>query len=238
MNVPIERMKLPDGCPSDISLWRVHISFDLPRDDYCFPALCSNEIKRVVAFHRTADAARFASTRSALRLLLSEKLGKAPGHISFMVDAFGRPSIKDAPRNEASPHFLDFNVSHSGEYGLIAMSIERRVGVDIQRHTEFDWREVAAVALSTHEAALIDQLDEPYQLATFHDYWSTKEALLKCVGVGMSHGMKHVPGYPLSPGSAKWFHTHHGITCCYSAAPVDASQRYAAQLAWSVTHLP
>ncbi|UVM49091.1 MULTISPECIES: 4'-phosphopantetheinyl transferase family protein [unclassified Pseudomonas] len=235
MNIPIKSIKLPEDCPADISLWLAHVRFDLPPDSSCFSELCADEKMRLAAFHQTADAARFASTRAALRILLSEKLGKPPGQISFTVDAYGRPSVKNIPCCEAEFPFLDFNVSHSGEYGLIALSMKRRVGVDIQQHTKLDWREVAAVTLSTDESAHIDQLDAPNQLATFYDYWSTKEALLKCVGVGISYGMKRISVHPRSQRSVKWLHPNNGVTRCYAAAPVDAPKNYAAQLAWSIT---
>ena len=149
----IEPVPLPHDGPSDVSLWRIDFAFDASLDDAAFAALSDDERARAGKFHRHEDALRFASVRVALREQLARYLGIAAHAVRFTLDANRRPHLADSDA-------LDFNVSHAGAHGLIAMSPKRRVGVDIEHCSDrFDWHSIVALTLDASEAAWIDDLD-------------------------------------------------------------------------------
>ena len=141
----------------------------------------------------------------------------------------------------AVPHLagsdnFDFNVSHAGAHKLIAMSPVRRVGVDIEQHSDrFDWRSIATLTLDPAEAAWLERVDAAQQSAAFYDAWVAKEALVKTTGVGITRGLQQLTVLPRDgihvvlrnqiPDDMREIAAH------WIAAP-DA---YSACVAWSVT---
>lgn len=220
---------VPHDGPADVHVWRVDIRFDTTLDSDTFAALSSDERTQARAFHRSEDALRFATVRAALRERLASALGSAPHALRLTRDAMKRPCLA-----EAMP--LDFNVSHSGAYGLIALSSRRRVGVDIeQRNAQLDWRSLTSLTLADSEADVLEQLDPQERLERFYDAWVAKEALLKTTGVGVVRGLQRLTVLPRDgvrvalrdevPDEA------HDLAATWLAAPAD----YAACVAWSMT---
>ena len=82
---------------------------------------------------------------------------------------------------------LDFSVSHSADLALIAITVGRRVGVDVERHdAKVRILKLAARFFSPREAAQLASLPECDQLAGFYRGWTCKEAYLKATGLGLS----------------------------------------------------
>ncbi|HYS64098.1 MAG TPA: 4'-phosphopantetheinyl transferase superfamily protein [Paraburkholderia sp.] len=224
----IEPVSLPHDGPSDISLWRVDFAFDASLDGAAFAALSDDERIRAGNFRRHEDALRFATVRVALREQLAQRLGIAARAVRFTLDANRRPELADSNAH-------DFNVSHAGSHGLIAMSPVRRVGVDIeQRSDKFDWRSIASLTLDPDEAMWIERLDVAQQIDAFYDAWVAKEALVKTTGVGITRGLQHLTVLPRESNQVTLRNQipddMHEIAACWVAAP----KGYAACVAWSM----
>src|SRR5579875_3318790 len=141
---------LTDAAPADITLWRVDIDLNAPLLEAGGSLLQADELERARRFLRHEDAARFVAMRATLRRLLAAELGCTAQTLALRAGANGRPMLDmhNAP---------DFNVSHSGAQGLIAISRKRRVGVDIEAARQsFDWRELQATVLHPTDQRAID----------------------------------------------------------------------------------
>jgi 4'-phosphopantetheinyl transferase len=225
----IEPIPLPHDGPSDISLWRLDFAFDTPLEDAAFAPLSDEERARAQSFRRHEDALRFATVRAALREQLARRLGIAAYAIRFNLDANRRPHL-------ANSDAYDFNVSHAGAHGLIAMSPRRRVGVDIEQYSDkFDWRSIASLTLDASEAAWIEQLGVPQQFAAFYDAWVAKEALVKTTGVGITRGLQHLTVLPRDSAEVRLRNQIPHDMREVAAQWVVAPQAYAACVAWSMT---
>jgi 4'-phosphopantetheinyl transferase len=115
-------------------------------------------------------------------LLLAKGLAKLGyAHISLQQIQYsmsGRPFIADQSGDK-----FDFNISHSNEYVVCAISDAHKVGIDIEaiKPVEFnDFRDV----MSDDEWRYIETSDNPLQ--TFFDFWTIKESVIKADGRGMS----------------------------------------------------
>lgn len=219
---------LPPGCPRDVSLWRVDVAFDGDLDDEIFAQLSEDERARAKSFHRTSDALRFATVRAALRQLLADRIGVMPEQVSLANGEFGRPAL-------IQQQSLDFNVSHSGSYGLIALSSRRRVGVDIEmRATHVDWRAVAEVALNPAERASIERLNAAQQLEAFCAIWVMKESIVKAAGIGLTEDLRRLSVLPDREGLVAGHSCSTEHAARFQVATLPAPDGYAACVAWSV----
>ena len=97
------------------------------------------------------------------------------------------PAWGDAPRNPR----LSFSLAHSGE--AVAIAVARGpVGIDVEREATGC---VCSLASAMHEAdaAIVEVLAEPERHLAVIRWWVRAEAVLKCAGTGIAHGMDAFP---------------------------------------------
>lgn len=111
------------------------------------------ERERAAAMSRSDARRRWVAARWALREVLARYLEQGPAAIELRFGERGKPMLA---KPDGSLHF---NLSHSGELALIAISEEREVGVDVQ-------------LLGARPAQ-------------FYADWTRREAIAKCHGVGL-----------------------------------------------------
>jgi 4'-phosphopantetheinyl transferase len=223
----IAPVPLPADTPADVRVWRVQIDFSVPIDGAPYAVMNASERARAARFLRHADAARFGAVRCALRHVLAAATGGDAAGLVFDADDRGRPFL-------AQPDAPDFNVSHSGAYGLIAVSRARRVGIDIEEaRATFQWRDLAPAVLADSDRREIDALpDESARSAAFFDCWTAKEAVLKAHGDGIGGGAIAMDRFPVLPRDG----VRYALTRdagVFEAVALHAPAGYAAALAWS-----
>ena len=91
--------------------------------------LSSEERAKADAFHFEADRHRAIVGRGLLRHLLGTCLNRPPDGLQIFAGQNGKPEL--APALDAAP--VAFNVSHSGDWILIALAQQRAVGVDVEQ---------------------------------------------------------------------------------------------------------
>lgn len=77
---------------------------------------------------------------------------------------------------------IDFNISHSGDWVLCALSDTHQVGIDIEQVRSVLIADFEHV-LSTAEKQQIEAAPNPYRF--FYDLWTRKEAVAKAEGSGL-----------------------------------------------------
>jgi 4'-phosphopantetheinyl transferase len=143
--------------------------------------LLSSDEQAHLAGYRVREAAeRYVVTRSLVRAVLSERLAISARSIQVSRTDTGKPVITQG---------IHFNVSHSGDLIVLAISDERPVGVDIERKR--DVQRVDALLrrwLTPDEQAAYASIqgDGASASEAFLRLWSLKEARLKALGVGIS----------------------------------------------------
>ena len=141
----------------------------------------------------------------ALRAVLARYLDEQPARIELRAGAHGKPALADP----SSP--LRFNLSHSGGLALVAVTLDREVGIDIERiRPRRDLEALAERALDPAAAATVRATAPAERLDAFYRAWTHREATAKCLGTGL--------GAPLPP-------TPSAVTT------LDAGPGYAATLA-------
>ena len=126
---------------------------------------------------------QFALCRAALRAILCERLCCSNDDLAFVVTDYGKP----AARVRGAPAGIEFNVSHGGRHGLIALADSGRLGVDLEeRIPRHDLDGVIAKAFAPRERRELAAAEGNSKLSIFFRLWTCKEALIKALGSGFS----------------------------------------------------
>jgi 4'-phosphopantetheinyl transferase len=143
-------------------------------------ALNPAEQAQAARFHFERDARHWSACRRALRIILGEALSLDPAAIRFEFGAHGKPFLP-------APHeHLHFNLSHCHDLALVALSGTGPVGIDLEP-ADRGGSLLGCEAAFCHPAELaVLPEDQGARAAALLDLWTTKEALLKALGTGMS----------------------------------------------------
>jgi 4'-phosphopantetheinyl transferase len=173
----------------EIHVWRV------PLDGLDGLAPTAGEAARAARFRTAELQRRYLRSHAALRAILSNHTDT---RLDFAVSGTGKPFLPAVPQ-------LKFNLSHSGEMALVAVTLEVEVGVDVEWIRPMpDYREIAERFFPQSEAGKVT--DE----ADFFRRWTRLEAVVKACGTGI-YGLAVEP-----PG--EWTIEELGAAPGYSAA--------------------
>ncbi len=188
-----ERPLLADG---EIHIWRACLRQDDAILRELSQCLSVDEQQRADRFYFQKDREHFVVARGALRDILGRYAGIAPERLRFSYDKYGKPTLSD----ETGGHLLCFNVSHSNELALFAVTRGREVGIDIEFVREdFTDFEIAEHFFSAREVSALRALAPGERAIPFFDCWTRKEAYIKAIGEGLSHPL-HTFAVSLTPG--------------------------------------
>ncbi|MHC2069186.1 4'-phosphopantetheinyl transferase family protein [Bremerella sp. T1] len=179
---PLPRpMRQLEIAPSELHLWR--ISFDEGQSivDELHKQLSEAEQLKASKYFREDQAQKYVVFHAALRDILARYLDVEPAGITYETSQFGKPNVI---RGQADG--LQFNLTHSGELAVVAVSHDIEVGVDIERIREVrSFASMLERCLSDAERKDICAHQEPDRYRQFLRFWTHKEAYLKTVGVGL-----------------------------------------------------
>jgi 4'-phosphopantetheinyl transferase len=181
---------------NEAHVWRA--SLDQPADMIAklAPFLSQDEYQRAMRRYRPVDRDRFIVGRGILRKIISAYLALQPGQLRFTYNEYGRPAVSD-DQNDCA---LNFNLAHSAELVLYAVTRGRVVGIDIEYiHDDFATLEIAEHFFSKDEVAALKSLPADQRTIGFFNCWSRKEAFIKAKGMGVSYPLDRFT-VSLAPG--------------------------------------
>ncbi|MEG5162036.1 4'-phosphopantetheinyl transferase superfamily protein [Microcoleus sp. AT3-A2] len=167
----------------EIHVWRV----SLAQTESCLQSLqqtlSADERTKADRFRFPKDRSQFIVSRGALRAILSRYLNISSHILRFEYNPYGKPSLIVAQGGNT----LRFNLSHSGNMAVIAITKNRDIGVDIESiNPNFPCLEIAEKFFSPLEHSVLLLLPEHLQPRAFFTCWTRKEAYIKAVGKGLS----------------------------------------------------
>ncbi|MBN2164328.1 MAG: 4'-phosphopantetheinyl transferase superfamily protein [Pontiellaceae bacterium] len=215
---------LPALAPEEIHVWGVHVPDMLDRLDRLLLVLNEHEREKAARFRRESDRLSSIAARGALRVLLGGYAGIPASEIRFTYSENGKPFLvpqtsrlpcpeghgrRDAcdtqERRKDAGGTIAFNVSHSGDWVVIAIGRDREIGVDIEAiKPEMDVRAIAKRYFLPAECAEISASENPGPL--FFQRWARKEAFVKASGSTLFSELNRTP-VPLEDGAERngWF---------------------------------
>jgi 4'-phosphopantetheinyl transferase len=147
--------------------------------------LCSPiELARSRRYLSETDNHRFVVTRGLLRMVLAKILQTEPQLIKIGIGENKKPQLKENPLG------ISFNISHTSEYAMIAVS-KTLIGVDVEDALNvIDYPPIMEACFSMNEIIFVrTQADA---LKAFYTIWTRKESILKLIGKGIDDDMKQI----------------------------------------------
>ncbi|MBI3166880.1 MAG: 4'-phosphopantetheinyl transferase superfamily protein [Chloroflexi bacterium] len=162
-----------------VHIWR--ISLDLSTDSVKLieSNLSVDEANRATRFRFEVDKNRFIVAHGVLRKILGHYLHSNPAELTFSLNQYGKPALVNST--------LEFNLSHSGNFALVAVTQGRKIGVDVERIRQgISSNVIAQQYFSKSEVAELQSLPLEQRESAFFTCWTRKEAYIKAQGVGLS----------------------------------------------------
>jgi len=165
-----------------VKVWQFGLEADAEQVKELRSDLDSADIAEMRAYGRPELQDRFVVRRSTLRRLLAQELGvETPKKLKIEFEEGGKPWLKGLP--------VHFSISSSGQFGLVAISANFPIGVDIEIHNA-KMASLDMHFLASEEINLLKA--EQNDTANFFRIWARKESVIKATGDGMSFPLKTI----------------------------------------------
>ncbi|HIJ94205.1 MAG TPA: 4'-phosphopantetheinyl transferase superfamily protein [Desulfuromonadales bacterium] len=188
--------------------------------------LSQPETDRAVLLQDDLAKKRFSAGRGVLREILGGYIGIEAEQVRIATGEYGKPYLAEYAGN------IRFNLSHSEDVMILAVTTGRDVGVDIETlQADKPVHSMARLAFSPHEQEeLLTLPSSQLQASAFYRCWVRKEACLKACGRGFS-----LPGSSFDvPVCVEKLPQQTLITCAQSLCyvqDIDVPENYCAALA-------
>jgi 4'-phosphopantetheinyl transferase len=164
-----------------VHVWRIRLDCDIQRQNQLRMQLSTEEKKQADRFQFEQDRSRYQIAHGAMRMILGGYLECTPQSIEFLYSDKGKPYLPQMTN-------LYFNLSHSSEVALLAVTKMGEIGVDIEHHRQLDEiHQIARQCFSVQEYQQFASLQPPDNLRAFFNGWTRKEAFIKALGQGLSY---------------------------------------------------
>jgi 4'-phosphopantetheinyl transferase len=179
-----------------VDVWSAWLDDEAALADDLAATLSQDERARAGRFAFLRDRRRFVAGRAFLRAVLGRYLGQPPAAVRLRHGAHGKPALADQTVD------LHFNLAHSDDLAVCAVTMANEVGIDIERlRTLPDAGDVAGLFFAPGESAALASLPLAQRTRAFFETWTRKEAFLKALGSGLarpldSFEVKVGPGQP------------------------------------------
>lgn len=177
----------PEVAPEagEVQLWLADLDRPPVPLERLAATLAPDERERAARFHFDVHRRRFTAGRGLLRRLLGRLLERPPESLAFRYGFKGKPELDLPPGDPGAG--LRFNLSHSANGALLAVTRDRTVGADLEHLRPLDDAE-ALVERFFHpaERRVFAGVAPAERLACFYAGWTRKEAYVKARGDGLS----------------------------------------------------
>jgi 4'-phosphopantetheinyl transferase len=183
---PPATIELPHG---EVHIWRACLDAVEPSPAILEKSLSPDERARAGRFHFDRDKRRFVTGRGLLRAIVGRYLRVEPSQLFFFYGRHGKPRLTPA----SNGGLLHFNVSHSDELAVYAVTRDGEVGIDVEHIRPLvEAEDMADHVFSTREMTKWRAVPSRQRTRAFFNCWTRKEALLKAAGGSIADSLKKI----------------------------------------------
>ncbi|HEX4265668.1 MAG TPA: 4'-phosphopantetheinyl transferase superfamily protein [Verrucomicrobiae bacterium] len=183
------RAGAPPPAGSEIHVWATTLSVPAETISEFATTLSSDEVARAGKFKFEKHRNRYIAGRGALRKILGQYLQTPSADLRFTQSTNGKPVLAE----DFASAGIHFNLAHSDDLALVAVTRLGAVGVDVERIRPVkEMDHLVARFFSPSENEAFQKVSENEKPAAFFNLWTRKEALLKATGEGITRSLSLV----------------------------------------------
>ena len=95
------------------------------------------------------------------------------------LNEYGKPYAENGPY---------FSLAHSGDYVVLAVSDKHEVGCDIEQLRDCEFLRMGKIVFTDSELSELESSEDKRD--KFFEFWTKKEAFIKCIGEGFHYPVK------------------------------------------------
>ncbi|HLA74976.1 MAG TPA: 4'-phosphopantetheinyl transferase superfamily protein [Gammaproteobacteria bacterium] len=224
-DVPGNAMRLGRN---DVHVWRAPLTTS--HSTALYQTLSADERARAQRFHFQHDRQRYIAARGILRTILARYLNLPAQHIKFLYNVYGKPTLQHTLHGQR----LCFNLAHSHELAVYAVTMGREIGVDIEYlRPDLADQDIVEQFFSPREVQALRALPSAVQQQAFFNCWTRKEAYIKAIGKGLSFDLNQfdVTLAPDEPAALLNVHGHPEESTRWSLRALPLGPHYAGAIA-------
>jgi 4'-phosphopantetheinyl transferase len=213
-----------------VDVWRVRIDPSESLSASLEGLLSPDELARANRFRFARDRGRFVVARAVLRQVLGAYREVPPAALRFAYGPHGKPRLVDS---SPDGRHIAFNLSHSEDLALIAVSEGHEIGIDLEaiRPVKVAFALAGHVFSPEERAALATAPDRD---RVFYRFWTTKEACAKAVGIGMALLLDDPYARNFPRGTEGVRRSRHTSIQDWRVIPIEPGKGYVGALAMPV----
>jgi 4'-phosphopantetheinyl transferase len=170
--------------PNDVIIYSIYLPDFIEFKSDLAEFLDLKELNRAERFYKKTDRNRFIIYRSILKLVLAAYTKLDVKNINLDYHFNKKPYLASHP-------WLHFNISHSEEYAIIAIS-RKKIGIDVEYiPEEFNLNDLLPEIFGENEILMIQNAANKKH--AFYTSWTRKEAFVKALGKGIDEDFKYIP---------------------------------------------
>jgi len=216
----------PSSIPShdEVDIWSIPLDktdddFDALRD-----LLDTTELERYNKLHPNHQH-RYLISHAACRHILGHYTKTPARQIIYSKNDHGKPALDHE-------HPVYFNLSHSHDLALLAISSHSEVGIDVEYiNHKAQWQKIAQRFFTAEEVSFLLNQPEERQEELFFQIWTRKEAYIKAIGTGLKTSLSSfsvISGNTIAPlnsakSKATWYLQDLNLSTLYKTAMVQAT---------------
>lgn len=187
----------------ELHVWWANLR-DFDSDVYALQGILSpRERAKAARFRFLLNKKNHIISRGILRTLLGSYVAQSPSDLNFTTGEHGKLELRRDSRGAA----IHFNLSHSGDVALYAITCDCPIGVDVEYIRPIPhYERIVLEYFSQSEADVLIGLPVKRQAGRFFNLWTRKEALLKAMGKGLGNGHAIRDAFLLEPGASYFTH--------------------------------
>jgi 4'-phosphopantetheinyl transferase len=210
---------------NQVDIWQADLNVSPQQLGQFQLTLSEDEQQRAQRFRFERDRHQYIAARGILRSLLGKYLGVNPAQLQFNYSDKGKPTL--SPVHVTLP--IQFNVSHSHQKALYGITLNHRVGIDLEYIRPVEALALAQRFFSQQEFTQLTAISPQQQQQVFFQLWTGKEAYLKATGEGLS-GLETIE-ILLENLQELSFNFSDKMLLKWSIIPLNINDQYVASLA-------
>lgn len=183
---PVPRVR-PTLKVDEVHVWAASLEQPAASERALEALLSPQELQRADRFRNERDRRRYVVAHGILRRVLASYRKADARTLRFTIGKNGKPALSD----ESGPTALRFNLSHTEDMALIAVTLGREIGVDVERVrpiSELD--SIVESYFTAGERDTLRTMENTARRDAFYRCWTRKESYAKATGGDLSVALR------------------------------------------------